>query len=108
MSGKTIGVDLAYRDAVNLLRRKPRLETLLGRAVEPRPRAVLAPVHAPCAGELTIDVESHIGFFGPRSEVIGGYQPRNRGVYEADFRFSQIAVSVRHADSFSCQWDDGH
>src|SRR5690606_2012790 len=87
--------DLADADAVDLLRRQARLEPLLGCAVLPRPRAVVAAVSAPRAEQLTIDEAGDSGIAGARAELVGGYQPLYGGIEKANFRRCQITVCVQ-------------
>src|SRR6185503_20801586 len=102
-------VDLADADPVDLLRRKPRLESLLGYAVRPRPRAVIAAVRAPRAEELTVYVGGDAGIPGARPELIGGYQPLYGCVQKADLRHRQIpegGCGLAHGDAveLSTMW----
>src|SRR5487761_38614 len=48
--GSAVLVDLANRDAIDLLRRKARLVALLRRALQPWAAAILTAVDAPVAG----------------------------------------------------------
>ena len=87
-------VALADAGAINLLRREPRLESLLRRAVEPGAGAVIAAVRAPDAAQLAVDVIRDVGVPGAGSEFIGRDQPLDGRVEKADFRLRQIAVRV--------------
>src|SRR5687767_13476040 len=94
MASNAVKIGFAYSRAIDLLRREPRLEALLRRAVAPWSRAVVPAVRAPEARELPVDENGDVRFFRTGTEIVRGYEPRNRRIEEARFLRSQITVCM--------------
>src|SRR5687768_10937451 len=66
-------------------------------------------MHAPHAAQLSVDVAAHAGCLRAGPELVGGYQPLDGRIQEANLLWRQIAVGIwncgfRHA-CFSIQCD---
>src|SRR5690606_28432990 len=78
--GPAVLVDLVDADAIDLLRHQARLESLLRGAFEPRAGAVVAPVRAPYAAQLAVDVARDAGIAGARTELVGRNEALDRRI----------------------------
>src|SRR5262249_52275835 len=85
-------VGLGDRGPVPLLGREPRLIALLGRAFGPGALAVLAGHRAESARELAVDEDGDARFLRPRPQLVGGNEPRERGLEERDLGGREIDV----------------
>src|SRR4051794_30367463 len=85
-------VDLANRDAIDLLRRKSRLVALLRRALQPGAAAILTAVDAPGAGQCTVDIDHHTRIASPWAQLIGGNQMLDGCFEKANLGLQQIEI----------------
>src|SRR5262249_51485351 len=88
----TVLIDLANRDAIDLLWRKTRLVALLRRALQPGAAAILAAVDAPGAGQCPIDIDHHTSIASPGAQLIGGNQMLDGGFQKANLGLQQIEI----------------
>src|SRR5580704_6069218 len=88
--GFAVLVDLANRDAIDLLRREARVAALLRRALQPWAAAILTPVDAPGAGQLAVDIDHHARIANPRTQLIGGDQMLDGSLQKTNLGLQQI------------------
>src|ERR1700687_5595560 len=90
--GFAVLVNLADRDAIDLLRRKARLVALLWCALQPGAAAILTAVDAPGACQCAVDIDHHTSIASPGTQLIGGDQMLDGGFQKANLGVQQIEI----------------